>query len=512
MPVRIRKGIPLPIVGLDVSKPSEYLDSRAASACQNIEINRSVLRKRLGTTAVGATLGERIMGLSQLKIGSTVNVVRAGLTKVQKLAQLTSTWSDIHNAVLTGTNMDRFDFAFPLLSGSKIMVFTNGIDNIRKWTGTGNDADLGGTPPKCKYLIDFGGYLVLGYVIDGGNDYSQRVQWSDTGDPETWTGGNSGSQELTEDGDDITGLARFGDFVTVHKENAIYLGYLVTTSEIFRFDRKNTGIGAVSHDTIKTLPTGDQIFLALDGIHLFNGITAPLVDSPIMDEIREQMSPTYAFRSWGLVVRELDEYWVGVPLGSQVDPETVYKYNYRTGQVYKDIREDITAVTIYERTNETTWDELIGTWASQTTRWNDVTYLALNPTPMFGDNTGITTRRDATNNDNGTAIDSQWESKDFTAADISEDDMGRLVRWTKLQIWAKGNGVDIEYSTDSGTTYTAITTLTLTSDYPADGSPAFAYLDVISTKIKFRFSNNTAGESFTLKRFIIEATPREIIK
>ena len=54
----------------------------------------------------------------------------------------------------------------------------------------------------------------------------------------TWTGGNSGSVDLVEDGNEITGLNVFGQYVCVHKETAIYLGFLTGTSAIFQFDRR----------------------------------------------------------------------------------------------------------------------------------------------------------------------------------------------------------------------------------------------------------------------------------
>jgi hypothetical protein len=508
--MKLKKGVPLPIQGLNTSAPGEYIDPRSTPDCSNMELNRSVIRKRLGTISLGASLSERVMAYSQLQLQSTIYVVRVGLTKVEVLNQSTRTWSSIASSVLTGSSTDRFDFAFPLLSGVKIMVFTNGLDAIRKFTGSGNDASLGGSPPKSLYCLAFRGYLLLAYVTSGGTTYPSRVQWSDTGAPETWGSGNAGSVDLVQDEQDITGMEPFGDFVAVHKSNSIYVGYLVTTSDVFRFDRKATGVGAVARDSIKTLPTGEQAFLAGDGIHLFNGVTAPLLQSPIMDEMREQMNPQYISASVAVVVRELDEYWIAVPIGNDTTPSTIYKYNYRTGQVYKDTRTNLTAMSSYIKTTQLTWADKTGSWDSDITRWNDAINSTLNPTIIFGDSSGNTTERSAVNNDNGTAISSYWVSKDFTIADLDKDEMGRLVRWTAVQIWAKGSTVAVEYSTDNGVSWTSIITLTLASTYPTDSAPLYGYFDVLSTQIRFRFSNAVAGESFTLEKFIIDASPREI--
>jgi hypothetical protein len=94
--------------------------------------------------------------------------------------------------------------------------------------------------------------------------------------------------------------------------------------------------------------------------------------------------------------------------------------------------------------------------------------------------------------------------------DIGEVAPGRLVNWQLMQVWAKGSGLTAYYSTDGGVTFTEIGTLTLSADYPTDDDPDYLYFDVVSSKIRFRFRNNTTGETFTLKQFALEAVPREV--
>jgi len=508
-------NIPLPSKGLVVDRPGEYVDSRSATAIKNMEFSRSIIQKRPGTTAVGDSLGERIMRYFELQVGNETRLIRVGLTKVQELNKSTNVWSDVHHAVLTGSQQDIVDFAFPLLSGEKIAVFTNGIDAIRKIEITGNTAVLGGTPPKARFVRAFGPYLVLAYIVDdgSGNTFYSRVQWCDTGLPETWSGGNANSQDLLEDPDDITGMGVFGSFLTIHKAKSITLGQLVTTSDVFRFDRKPTGVGTVSGATIENIPSGEQIFLATDGLHLFNGLTAPLIDSPVQDELREQMNPAYLYKAHALYVQERDEYWVAVPIGSETEPSTIYKYNWRTRQIYKDERSLQTATGLFRNISGDTWDSRIIAWNSDITRWSSSENLSLNPVPMFGDSSGNSTKRTPNaNNDAGTAIDGIFDTKDFTAEDFGLPDIDRMMRWKGLEVWAKGSSVSVYYSTDSGTSWTLATTLTLTSDYPDDDAPAPVYFDIVKSKIRFRFRNNTAGESFTLKKYQIEATPREARK
>ena len=508
MPLKL--NIPLPSKGLVVDRPGEYVDSRSAAAIKNMEFNRSIIRKRIGSSILGATLSERVMRYFELQVGNQTRLFRVGLTKFQDLNKSTSVWSSATSTLLTGSSNNPISYGFPLLSGAKIVVYTNLTDSIRKCLITGNDATLGGSPPKCKFLISYGPYLVLAYVIDAGDTFYSRVQWCDTGDPETWSGGNAGSTDLLEDSEDITGLGIFGGVLTVHKLNSIYTGQLVSTSDVFSFERRATGVGAVTEATIQNIPSGEQIFLATDGIHLFNGITAPLIESPIQDEIRESINPQYFDRCQSVFVEEADEYWVSVPIGSSSEAETVYKYNWRTKQIYKDERDNLTAMGTYLNTADLTWDDAVGSWDSNVDSWDSNRLLSASPIVILGDSNGISTiRSSATNDDNSTAVESILETKDFTCEDFGITDIDSLMRWKGMQVWAKGTGVSVYYSLDGGTTWGLISTLSLNSDYPDDDSPLNVWFDYVKSRIRFRFVNSSSEGTFTLKKYQVSATPRE---
>lgn len=509
--VALKTQVIQPILGIDVSRPGEFLDPRATTDCQNVEINRGIIRKRSGTNELGDGFSERVMGLAELESGINSYLVRVGTTKVELYNKSTDAWSSIAHAVLTGTEEDEVNFAFPVISAVRTMVFTNGIDAIRKTSGS-TTANLGGSPPKCKFLLDFGGYLILAYVIDG-NDYFARVQWSDSGDPETWNSGNAGSQELLEDSLPITGINVFGDFVSVHKESAIWLGQLVSSSDTFRFTRRECGAGTIANKSIQNLPSGEQIFLARDGIRIFNGVTSQLIESQVIDDLRETMNPQHVYKSCSILVKDLDEYWVGIPVGDQTEPETVYKYNYRTGQVHKDTRDGLTQMSLSKRITDETWDSDPNPWDSDTTRWDSSTSQALHKQPVFGDEDGVVTIKNASSNDNGVALNSFFDTKDYSILDVDNSrSIGTMCRWDKIEMWAKGTALTAYYSTNGGETWTLIDTLTLTSSYPGDDSPAFYWFDVVSSRIRFRFKNDVLSGSWAIKQFYIGVKPREARK
>lgn len=507
MAYRKQGGI-LTVSGLDVSKPSEYISPENTPNCQNIRVYRNVLKKREGTSVLGGALGEYVMGGKYLiRTGVGYNV-RVGPTKVELYNTGTFAWDAITGTALTATNTDTVDFAMPLLSGQRILCITNGIDAIRKYTGTGNTAALGGTPPVCKYITEYKDYMVVAYVTTGGSTYTTRVQWCDTSNPENWSTGNSGSKDLNDDNEDITAIKTFGEYVSVHKRSSIYLGYLVSTSSVFRFDKKAVGAGTIAFTTIQNLPGGLQAYLAVDGIRLFNGVSSELIPSQMNDEIRETLNFQYVKYSWSLVVPELDEYWVGVPIGSSQVGDTVYKFNYKTGATHKDKRTNIISAWNYVNSVVLSWNDIASTWDSYSERWDANASGVSTFTPLFGDTSGYTTVRSViVNNDNTVAIDGFWESKDFES-----DEKGRLARWMQAEIWALGNAVTVDYSTDGGLTWNSPKTFTLASDYPSDDDPLIYYFDVVSSKLRLRFRNNTLGETFSLKQFVISYVNREARK
>ncbi len=50
---------------------------------------------------------------------------------------------------------------------------------------------------------------------------------------------------------------------------------------------------------------------------------------------------------------------------------------------------------------------------------------------------------------------------------------------------------------------------TLTEAYPGIDSPDIFYFDVVSSTVRFRFTNTITEESLEIKQFIINYIPRE---
>ena len=511
MAIREKKqGSVLLIKGIDTSVPAEYIDNSSSRNSENFEVSRGVITKRDGTVQLGAIIGgtksyiEVMGGRFFSREGVDYNI-RIGKEYIERYEPTTDHWIDISGAYLTGESDDIIDTAIPLLSGNPILCITNGIDNIRKWTATGNTADLGGSPPKAKFIQEYKTYLICANIV-GGTDVFLRVQWCDTADPEDWSTGNAGSVDLVEDGDEITGLNLFGDYICVHKENSIYLGYPVSSTNIFQFVRKATGVGAIANRSIQNMPNGEQIFLAKDGLYLFNGVNCRTLSPAINEEIRDSLNTEYIHKTWSVLVREKREVWIGIPVGSNNYGEVVYKYNYETGIILKDTRTKANAGWLGRSSSGLSWDDMSGSWDSQTGRWDGTGLIEDSDSIIISDYDGYTYAvSNSTRDDDGVAVSAKWVTKDY------QDSQQRIARFNKLELWAKGSSVKVEYSTDQGETWVEMvdSPMTLSDTYPSMDAPDIFYFDVVSSTIRFRFSNSTSEESLAIKQFIISYIPRE---
>jgi hypothetical protein len=501
-------GSILLIKGIDISLPGEFIDDSASRNSENFEMSRGVLTKRVGTVQLGGVIGgtnkEILCGREFTREDVNYNV-RVGREKIERYNTTSETWVDITDDDLTGATTDLISTAIPLLSGQPILCITNGKDPIQKWTASGTVTDLDGAPPVARFIQEYKTYLICANIA-GGVDVGQRVQWSDTANPEEWTAGNSGAVDLVEDGEDITGLCLWGNYICVHKERSIYLGYPVSSNAIFQFDRKSTGVGTIADGSIQNLPSGEQIFLAKDGLYLFNGVSCKTLSQAINEEIRDSINAEYAKKAWSVLVRSKKEVWIGIPLGGDTYGETIYKYNYETGIVLKDKRSYANTAWIGESTAGLSWDEMTGTWDEQTARWDGSGLAKGTDIVNISDVNGYTYAvSESVKDDDGVAVYAQWVTKDYQSS------QQQIARFNKLELWAKGNSIKVEYSTDQGETWTEMTDspMTLTDEYPSIDSPDIFYFDVVASTIRFRFSNNNAGEALSIKQFIISYVQRE---
>jgi len=196
-------------------------------------------------------------------------------------------------------------------------------------------------------------------------------------------------------------------------------------------------------------------------------------------------------------VAELNEYWLFIPITGQSGNITRrYRYNYITGQVYKDKVTNLTTIGLAPIFEASVIDSVPDIIDNLDTLIDRVGTRRFTPSLVLGDNGGQAYRFDYDElNENGIAIDGFWDSKDYYG------NPGYYSLWLGLDVecfGAEGGTLTVSYSTDEGTTWTDFSnTITLTAAI----SNHTLYCDVMSEKIRLRFRNNNISETFTLRGF-----------
>lgn len=505
----LRKGVLLPAKGVDFSIPSTFIEDQKSFA-QNMRYDKGLLRKRPGKTVQGLVTpdGDQVMAYGYLQHSSgSKHLVRASKRRIQRWNTATSTWQTI--SIITYNSGDEDFFSFANVTESNLLVSSNYVDAMYKWNGSGNQALLGGTPPKAKYITYVTPYLLAAYTDDGVTVEPWRVAWSDTDNPQVWSGGNSGEALITDEPSVIQNIAKLNEFVAVYKKESLAVGIKVDPPDIFRFETIKTGIGLASPRGFSDAE-GQHYFMGLNNFHVWNGVRVESIGDQIREYVFSRVNRSKIKRCFSTHVQELSEVWFFIITSGGSWPTEVWKYNYKLGFWFFDTCDNITSGIKWENTTTLDWDSSIGTWDQQQITWDDSSIGSAWEEIMLGASDGFSAKVDyTTTNDRGVAVEGLFTSKDFTA-----DSQEFGARWLKFDVWAKGPGkLYLAYSTDFGDTWVSVA---------YNSSQAYVDLDEVMTKyewyfdvwakhIRFRLKNAESGETFYIEKFFPYYVNREEI-
>lgn len=223
------------------------------------------LRTRMGyekhpqTTAITGT--PAITGLYDFVFaeGDSKEFVCVAGTKIYK--DVSNTWTDITGAVTITAGQNN---VFTFTTFKDTMVATNGVDVPIKWTGTGNAAVLGGSPPTAPYIYRKWNRLFLtghsGLII----------RYSALGDHETWAAGNT----ITPDsyGDEyVTGLGEWRDYLMLLTNKRIVpVSYTGDETAPFAWASLAPLMVGCVHQRAFANIGDDAVFMSDKGIHSVN--------------------------------------------------------------------------------------------------------------------------------------------------------------------------------------------------------------------------------------------------
>ncbi len=158
------------------------------------------------------------------------------------------------------------------------VLATNYTDDVQAWNMTSSTrfADLGGSPPKARYVAVVRDFVVLGHLSTDG----RGLHWSDINDATKWTPGTGSLSDVDSrpDGGPITGLVGGEVGYIFQREGVTRMQFVPNSGEIFQFDKMESGRGCYAPDSL--VHNGSMAYYyGYDGfynISLVTGASQPL--------------------------------------------------------------------------------------------------------------------------------------------------------------------------------------------------------------------------------------------
>jgi len=250
--------------GLNEDPNFAAVEDNEFSVLENMYWKGRTIASRPGTerhNSVAANSGAVCTGLFKFARagGSAEDFV--GIFGNKIMQDVAGTWTDITGAVTITAGQNNL---FTGVVFKDVLIVTNGVDVPIKWTGTGNAAALGGSPPTAPFIVaKWGRLFMAGMSSDRG-----IIRYSGVNLPESWSAGDE--LRIFVAGEEwMTGLASFRDFLLVLTNKQIYS---VTANEgegvflaPFNVDtQKPIQVGVASQRAFQVIG-GDAVFMDYDG-------------------------------------------------------------------------------------------------------------------------------------------------------------------------------------------------------------------------------------------------------
>lgn len=313
-------------------------DDELSDLINIVFVESGAATKRDGIDTVGTGLSNPPRGLGILKTDSINQIVTIDGTGMKYLNG--STWSAVGGAIT--------------FTADKETTFTQARGVLYAWNGTeggtsydGSNASRPGTMPKARFSIFYQGY----HCAAGVDTQKNRLYISVSSDAADFTNGATTLHNSTEvpgatvfagtgaqfvdiekdDGDEITGLAKFQDVLIVFKNRTVYQ---------ITFDNTGTptvspvtrSVGCVSHKSIENVEN-DVFFLSRYGYYtlgnepnFFNVIRNNELSARI-NPLIQTINRTYYSKVASIYYKS--RFWSAVPQGGNATNNQVLTYDRR---------------------------------------------------------------------------------------------------------------------------------------------------------------------------------------
>ncbi len=284
----------------------------------NMEIVYGRFSKKKGNTqwtSAAITASTAIRGLAYFQ--GVLVAEAAGKIATASATSSGGTFTDITGAVSFASSNNTWMAAL-----NNILVIGGDGATPIKWTGSGNCANLGGSPPSgCVCGTSVNNYLFMA----NNSSNPSRLQWSAIQDPETWPAANFIDvlkEDVATKPFGIQAIFPFGEDILVFKTNSISrfytnqltasLGPLIVVSDRY---------GCAGPQCVDKLPDGRVAFIGYNNhVYIYDGNTfldisdAPPPQSNIQNTLNALTFQTAGFNQGFLQVYQArNQIWVSYP-------------------------------------------------------------------------------------------------------------------------------------------------------------------------------------------------------
>lgn len=268
------------------TKAAPYLvdQTEARNARNVVSTTRGSIRKRDGCQTFSSPSAE-LLSLYPVDATTTKYMVGMNASDIVKIDSA-GTSSSIKGAA---TVTDGYWSLVQAQAQSLGPVFmSNGVDTPLTWTGAGNVAtwttSAVAAVPNGKHLATYNNRVWTANIKVGGfgpytatDDPGSTLVWSDIGKTRDWTVSNVLMLD-PNDGDQITGLGKVGDYLLVFKRKKTYVIYDGDTGANRRI---SDTVGCCASRSIAESPYGTYFLTQDRGVYVFDGQTLKLVSDNI---------------------------------------------------------------------------------------------------------------------------------------------------------------------------------------------------------------------------------------
>lgn len=412
------KSIDKPTLGTIRNDTIGRVPERAWTRLQQLRAQNGLVSNFPGWTSIlasGNTGGAGSLLAEWIKGDGTVFLIVGGPTKIYQYSSATRTLTDITGAAVLAPTRDKPWTYAPFLDA---LYFTQLVNGLYKWPGSGNIAAVGGTPPKARSVNVLFDYLCL-FNIDDGTARPWRFQWAAEATDSTWTAAatnDAGSFDLRDTDDIGVALHRLGDELIAYKERSIIPISFIGGNEVFGRHQTIRDFGLLSPYSIAARTDG-HLCMGPTTFYWYTGGRS--VDDSYGDYIRDLVYPridaSRRQRIRCLNMLDSDEVAFIYPVsgGAVNDADEWVIYNFREKNWYGPFTKTVSMAGSAARGASVVIDDVT------TIIDDDVTIIdesgstaAETRQNLFIDASGVIHQVGLAQNDNGTAIVREAESGD----------------------------------------------------------------------------------------------------